>query len=106
MSSLRHLWFDTRHLLGDEPGQTLLAELEALASEARETILATGDRLAEVSLTLAQAFCRKAPAAWHVFGPDVFLRWAAIGEHLAGEDPPSRDGALAYFTIEPKSKQP
>ena len=48
MSSLRHLWFDTRHLLGDEPGQALLADLQALPSEARETILTTGDRLAEV----------------------------------------------------------
>ena len=103
MSSLRHLWFDTRHLLGDEAGQVLLTELEALAAEARETILATGDRLAEVSLTLAQAFCRKAPAAWHVFGPDAFPRWAAIGEQLAGQDPPSRDGAVTYFTIEPQA---
>jgi nitric oxide reductase NorD protein len=103
MSSLRHLWFDTRHLLGDEPGQILSAELEALTSGARETILTTGDRLAEVSLTLAQAFCRKAPAAWHVFGSDAFPRWAAIGEHLAGQDPPSRDGAVAYFTIEPQA---
>ena len=103
MSSLRHLWFDTRHLLGDEPGQALLAELQALPSEARETILTTGDRLAEVSLTLAQAFCRQAPAAWRVFGATGFGRWAALGEGLAGQEPASRDGAVAYFTIPPQS---
>ena len=103
MSSLRHLWFDTRHLLGDEPGQALLAELQALPSEARETILTAGDRLAEVSLTLAQAFCRQAPAAWRVFGATDFGRWAALGEDLAGQEPASRDGAVAYFTIPPQS---
>ena len=103
MSSLRHLWFDTRHLLGDERGQTLLAELEALTSEARETILTTGDRLAEVSLTLAQAFCRQGPTAWRVFGTEGFGRWASIGEDLAGHDPASRDGAVAYFAIAPES---
>ena len=101
MSSLRHLWFDTRHLLGDEPGQRLAAELDALTAEARETIFTTGDRLAAVSLTLAQAFCRKAPAAWRVFPPDAFLRWARLGEDLAGHEPGSRDGAVAYFAIDP-----
>ena len=96
MSSLRHLWFDSRHLAG-------LAELETLPPEARETILTTGDRLAEVSLTLAQAFCRQAPTAWRVFGTEHFGRWAAIGEDLAGHAPASRDGALAYFAIPPAS---
>jgi hypothetical protein len=101
MSSLRHLWFDSRHLLGNPAGQTLLAELDALGGRTRETILATGDRLAGVSLTLAQAFCRVAPAAWHVFGANAFSRWVAIGERLAAEEPSSRDGATAYFTIAP-----
>ncbi len=101
MSSLRHLWFDTRHLLGDEPGRTLSAELEALTSEVRETILSTGDRLAEISLTLAQAFCRQAPTAWRVFGAEGFGRWTAVGEDLAGQVPASRDGAVAYFAIPP-----
>ena len=96
MSSLRHLWFDSRHLSG-------LAELEALPFEARETILSTGDRLAEVSMALAQAFCRQAPIAWLVFGAENFGRWAAIGEDLAGHEPASRDGALAYFAIPPDS---
>ena len=102
MSSLRHLWFDSRHLLGNSAGQTLLAELDALGVRTRETILATGDRLAATSLTLAQTFCRVAPTAWQVFGAKEFPRWVAIGERLAGEEPVSRDGAAAYFSINPQ----
>src|SRR5262245_38571562 len=101
MPSLRHLWFDNRHLLGDVAGQTLLAALEALGSRPRETILNTGDRLAAISLTLAQAFCRTAPAAWQAFGVKGFSRWVKIGELLAAEEPSSRDGAAAYFAVDP-----
>src|SRR5438093_12010837 len=101
MPSLRHLWFDNRHLLGDAAGQALLAELEALGTRPRETILATGDRLAAISLTLAQMFCRSAPAAWWAFGVKGFPRWVKIGERLAGEEPASRDGATAYFALDP-----
>ncbi len=103
MSSLRHLWFDSRHLLGNSAGQTLLTELDALGMRTRETLLSTGDRLAALSLTLAQTFCRVAPAAWRVFGAKEFPRWVAIGECLAGEEPSSREGAAAYFTIDPHS---
>lgn len=103
MSSLRHLWFDNRHLLGDAAGQQLLAELEALGPRPRETILTAGDRFAAISLTLAQSFCRHAPAAWKIFGGEVFSRWVAIGERLAGEEPSSREGAMAYFTIAPST---
>src|SRR5262245_8648230 len=98
---LRHLWFDNRHLLGDAAGQALLAALQSLGPRPRETILATGDRLAAVSLTLAQAFCRTAPAAWRAFWARGFARWVNIGERLAGEEPISRDGAAAYFAIDP-----
>ena len=103
MSSLRHLWFDNRHLLGDAAGQQLLAELDALGPRPRETILAAGDRFAAISLTLAQSFCRHAPAAWKIFGGEVFSHWMAIGERLAGEEPSSREGAMAYFTIAPST---
>ena len=103
MSSLRHLWFDSRHLLGNPAGQALLVELDALGGRTRETILATGDRLAVLSLTLAQAFCRVAPAAWRAFGAKEFPRWVEIGERLAGEEPLSREGAAAYFAIDPHS---
>src|SRR2546428_14043914 len=101
MSSLRHLWFDNRHLLGDAAGQALVAALDALGPRPRETILNTGDRLAAISLTLAQAFCRTAPAAWQSFGAKGFSRWVRIGEHLAAEEPSSRDRAAAYLAIDP-----
>ena len=103
MSSLRHLWFDSRHLFGNSAGQTLLTELDALGPRTRETLLANGDRLAALSLTLAQTYCRAAPAAWRVFGAKEFPRWVAIGERLASEEPSSRDGAAAYFAIDPHS---
>jgi hypothetical protein len=102
MPSLRRLWFDNRHLLGDEAGQVLLAELSALDARTREEVLSVGDRLAAVSLTLAQTFCRHAPAAWRMFGKTGFARWVRLGEVLASEEPASRDGAVAYFTVHPQ----
>ncbi len=101
MSSVRNLWFDTRHLLGGARGQALLAELDALPAPARETLLATGDRLADNSLTLAQVFCRTAPAAWHTFGEERFARWVRVGERFVRHEPTSREGAVAYFSIPP-----
>ena len=101
MSSVRNLWFDSRHLLGDERGRALLAELDALPAAARETLLAAGDRLADSSLTLAQVFCRNAPAAWHTFGEDGFAQWVRVGERFVRDEPTSREGAVAYFSIPP-----
>ena len=101
MSSVRNLWFDSRHLLGDERGHALLAELDALPAPARETLLAAGDRLADSSLTLAQVFCRNAPAAWHTFGEERFAQWVRIGERFVRDEPTSREGAAAYFSIPP-----
>ncbi len=101
MSSIRNLWFDTRHLLGDARGHALLVELNALPESARETILAAGDRLADSSLTLAQVFCRNAPASWRAFGADVFPRWVQVGEQFIRHEPTSREGATAYFSIPP-----
>ncbi|MEW6300490.1 MAG: hypothetical protein AB1671_22595, partial [Thermodesulfobacteriota bacterium] len=102
MPSVRRLWFDNRHLLGDTAGQLLLAELNALDARAREDVLSAGDRLAAASLTLAQVFCRHAPAAWRAFGKQGFFRWVRIGELLVSEEPVSRDGAAAYFTVDPR----
>ncbi len=101
MSSVRTLWFDTRHLLGGARGQALLAELDALPAPARGTLLAAGDRLADSSLTLAQVFCRTAPAAWHTFGEERFARWVQVGERFVRHEPTSREGAVAYFSIPP-----
>ncbi len=101
MSSVRNLWFDSRHLLGDERGQALLAELDALPAPVRETLLAAGDRLADSSLTLAQVFCRAAPGAWHTFGADGFVQWVRVGERFVRDEPISREGAAAYFSIPP-----
>ena len=79
----------------------MLAELDALPVPARETLLAAGDRLADSSLTLAQVFCRNAPAAWHTFGEDRFAQWVRVGERFVRDEPTSREGAAAYFSIPP-----
>ncbi len=78
-----------------------MAELDALPAPARETLLEAGDRLANSSLTLAQVFCRNAPAAWHTFGEDRFAQWVRVGERFVRDEPTSREGAAAYFSIPP-----
>ncbi len=98
MDRLRSLWFESRHLDADAPG--LRDELDALPPPVREEVLAVGDRLAAVSLTLAQQYCRRAPAAARL-GTDVFTRWVAHGEALATGEPASRDAAASYFALPP-----
>ena len=99
MDRLRSLWFESRHL--DAGAPRLRAELDALDPDAREEILAIGDRLAAVSLTLAQQYCRRAPAARRL-GADAFRRWVDLGTALATEEPASRDAAAAYFAAPPE----
>jgi len=98
MSRLRGLWFDSRHLATGAPD--LHAEIAALTESTREEMLTTGDRLADVSLTLAQRYCRRAPAALH-HGIDWFRHWVSCGERLARVDAGSRAAAAAYFALEP-----
>lgn len=78
-----------------------MAELDTLPAPARETLLAAGDRLADSSLTLAQVFCRNVPAAWRTFGEDRFAQWVQVGERFVRDEPTSREGAAAYFSIPP-----
>jgi len=99
MDLLRSLWFESRHL--DVGAPRLRAELDALDPDAREEILAIGDRLAAVSLTLAQQYCRRAPAARRL-GTDAFRRWVELCTALATEEPASRDAAAAYFAAAPE----
>jgi hypothetical protein len=96
MQRLRSVWFESRHL--DTGAPTLRAELAALDAAAHAEVLAVGDRLAAVSLTLAQQYCRRAPAAW-ALGRDRFVRWVRCGEALATEEPASRDAAAAFFSL-------
>lgn len=100
MDRLRSLWFESRHLDAGAPG--LRDELAALDPAMRESVLAVGDRLAVVSLTLAQQYCRRAPAAARL-GPAVFARWVAHGEALATAEPGSRDAAASYFALAPEA---
>ncbi len=96
MSRLRSLWFESRHLGAGAPG--LRAELAALDDAARDEILAIGDRLAALSLTLAQHYCRQAPAAWSL-GPRTFSSWLARAERLVEGESGSREAGIAYLTL-------
>ncbi|HEY2387549.1 MAG TPA: VWA domain-containing protein [Candidatus Binatia bacterium] len=99
MDRLRSLWFESRHL--DVGAPQVRTELDALDPGARDEILTIGDRLAAVSLTLAQQYCRRAPAARRL-GVDAFRRWVRLGTALATEEPASRDAAAAYFAAAPE----
>lgn len=99
MSKLpRSLWL-TNRFLGDRLCAAVHARAEALGEAVHEELLDTGDRLASISVTLAQRCYRRAAAAWTRFGPDGFRRWVALGEELATADPSCRDGAMAYFAV-------
>ncbi len=100
MSRLRSLWFESRHLEAGAPA--VRAEIAALAETDRENLLAHGDRLAAISLTLAQQYCRQAPAAWRLGAP-AFARWIAAGERLASGEHGSRAAAASYFALPPAS---
>ncbi len=98
MSRIRSLWFESRHLETGAP--ELRAAIAALPDEARAILLTVGDRLAGLSLTLAQQYCRQAPAAW-ALGPSAFARWVTGGERLAGGEHGSRNAAATYFGLDP-----
>jgi hypothetical protein len=100
VNRIRSLWFESRHL--DTGAPELRATIAALPEDARETLLTVGDRLAAISLTLAQQYCRQAPAAW-ALGVAAFLRWVAGAERLAGGDHGSRNAAAAYFALAPET---
>ncbi|MEB2283490.1 MAG: hypothetical protein B6D46_06950 [Polyangiaceae bacterium UTPRO1] len=98
MRHLRSLWYESRHL--DASAPELRVRLAALHEPARARLLAAGDRLAATSLTLAQQYCRQAPAAW-ALGEAAFARWLAGGERLAAGEHGSRHAAAAYFAAAP-----
>jgi nitric oxide reductase NorD protein len=98
MSRLRGLWFESRHL--DAGDSQVLPDLAALGAEEREEVLATGDRVAAVSLTLAQQYCRRAAAGWRL-GPVEFHRWVDRGLRLAAAETGSRAAAASYFALAP-----
>ena len=98
MRRLRSLWFESRHLEAGAP--ELRAAISALPEAAHDVLLTVGDRLAAISLTLEQQYCRQAPAAWEL-GAAAFARWVDGGERLAAGEHGSRSAAAAYFALPP-----
>jgi hypothetical protein len=75
----------------------------ALGAETHEKLLRFGDRLAETSGVLAQQYYRQAATAWDRFGRDGFKHWFSLGERLMQEPVQCREGARAYFGVEPNA---
>jgi len=99
MSDIRSLWFES-HLLSSASGKAARKRCEALGAERHAQILERGDALARSSISAAQEFYRHAAAAAQRFGVD-FDAWIAIGASLAGDEPQVREGAVAFFGIDP-----
>jgi nitric oxide reductase NorD protein len=98
----RSLWLTPR-FLHDRGAVAAHARGESLGRAVHDELLRTGDRLAAISVSLAQRYYCRAPAAWCRFGGDGFARWVALGEELAGREPACREGAIAYFKVPPKA---
>jgi nitric oxide reductase NorD protein len=98
----RDLWLNARFLSTPE-GAAAQRDLNDINPEVRHVALVAGDRLAAVSVTLAQQCYRHAAAAWQTFGPAGFARWLALGAELATVEPACRDGAEAYFNTAPEA---
>src|SRR5262245_52169348 len=98
----RSLWLTPR-FLQERTCATAHAHAEALGRTIHEELLATGDRLAATSVALAQRYYRRAAAAWKQFGATGFARWVKLGEELATTEPISREGAVAFFAVPPRS---
>jgi hypothetical protein len=98
----RSVWL-SNHLLDEPAGVAAHQRAMALGPESHEKILRLGDRLAEASGILAQQYYKRAGAAWDHFGDDGFLRWFSLGEELVQEPVSCREGAMAYFGVEPNA---
>ena len=103
--SPRSSWLTT-HLLADPEGVAAHAAAHALGRAVFEEMVAAGDRLAATSVLLAQQYYRHAAAARRAFGADGFRRWVELGERLAIEEPPCREGAAAFFAVPPSAFGP
>jgi hypothetical protein len=97
----RSLWFEA-HLFADRSGRRARAACERLGSAAHEVILATGDRLASASPTVAQQFYRHAAGIWNAFGQQGLEQWVRLGEELLQLEQGHREAGLAYFSTSPE----
>lgn len=98
----RSLWLTPR-FLQNRTAAAAHTRAENLGSGTYDELLRTGDRLAAISVSLAQSYYCRAPAALSRFGRKGFARWVALGEELASHEPACREGAIAYFKVPPKA---
>jgi nitric oxide reductase NorD protein len=94
----RSFWYES-HLLHDRAGRRAQKACERLGTAVHERILQAGDRLAESSPAVAQAFYRIAPHAWQALGPQGFEQWLHLGLTLLASQPPQREAAHGYFSM-------
>ena len=105
VKSQRAFWL-TPHLLGDAAGAAADAAVHALPGRAREAILEACDRLAAISVLVAQQLYRHAAVAWTHFGAGGFSQWVELGERIATSEVATREGALAFFAVAPQGFGP
>ncbi len=94
-------WFASPHLARAEGGPQALAAFRRLSEAEQHEVLARGDRLAESSLALAQAYALQAPSARARLGREGFALWARLALEIAAERLGSRDAAAAYLRLDP-----
>ena len=94
-------WLGSAHLARAEGGVEALATLRRLPPDHQRDVLAFGDRLAELNLTVAQAYGLQAARARAAMGRREFAAWATLGLEIAGKRLDSREAAVTYFRLEP-----
>lgn len=94
-------WLESRHLSRSERGTSAIAALDRLDPERRDEILATGDELAQISVTMAHGYFTGAVAL--ATGPFTAEAggWEAAGRRILATDAAGRAIAQAWFALDP-----
>lgn len=96
----RPSWLESRHLERAQGGREALARFDRLAPSARERILAHGDRLAAISVSLAHAFFISAVGAAHDLG-DRFTGWEDAALRILGPSEQGRNALERFLALPP-----
>ncbi|HYC56466.1 MAG TPA: hypothetical protein VEL28_16160 [Candidatus Binatia bacterium] len=93
-------WIESRHLRGTAEGAAALETLARLDAALRERVLARGDAIAALSVSLAHTFTIQAARAAED-GAASYRAWEAALVSLLGEQAVQRELAIAFFRLSP-----
>jgi len=94
----RSLWYDSQLLRG-RAGKLAQDACLGLDATAQASLLAHGDDLADISVAVAQRYFLQAGAVHAACGSAGFAQWFDQGRALLAAEPPNREAALAYFSV-------